>query len=180
MCGLCEARLKKCKRRGLGPAWSIVQSHGGLGKSWKCHFWECIPALSIVLSRGGLGSRRSNYLKCFPGRLATLYLSQKQNRHCHMTYRCVQKKGLSAHFLDPEKAEALYGQIGKVLNPDWGQRGRFSNIDGHELDNLITKWLEKDSIHTDSARRIQIWAPKNHLDGCLSKSRKPRKISGQT
>ena len=66
------------------------------------------------------------------------------------------KKHLSAHFLDPEKAEALYGQIGQVLNPDWGQRGRFRNIDGHELDNLIAKWLEKGNIHTNSARRIQI------------------------
>ena len=32
----------------------------------------------------------------------------------------------------------------KVLNPDWGQRGGFGNIDGHELDNLINaEWLEK-------------------------------------
>ena len=75
-------------------------------------------------------------------------------------YRCVQKKSLSAHFLDPEKADALCGQIEKVLNPDWGQRGGCWNIDGHELDNLIAKWLEKDSLHTNSARRIQIWAPK--------------------
>ena len=34
---------------------SIVLSHGGLGKSWKCHFWEFIPALSIVQSHVGLG-----------------------------------------------------------------------------------------------------------------------------
>ena len=40
---------------------------------------------------------------------------------------------------------------------------------------MIDKWLEKDSIHTNSARIIQIGAPKNHLDGHLSKSRTPRK-----
>ena len=89
-------------------------------------------------------------------------------------YRCVQKKSLLAHFLDARKADHLYWQFRKVLNPDWGQGGGFWNIDGHDIDNLIAKWLEKDSIHTNSARRIQIWAPKNHLDGCLSKSWKPR------
>ena len=90
-------------------------------------------------------------------------------------YRCLQKKSPSALFLDPEKTKVWVWEIRKVLNPDLGQRGRFWNIDGHELDNLIAKWLEKDSICTNSARRIQICAPKNHLDGCLSKSRKPRK-----
>ena len=61
---------------------------------------------------------------------ANVKLEQEVNMTRHDSTRptipvCVQKKRLSAHVQDPEKAEALYGRIGKVLNPDWGQRGRF-------------------------------------------------------
>ena len=46
-------------------------------------------------------------------------------------------------FSDPEKAEIVFWQVWKVLNPDMGQRGGLWNIDGHESDNVIAKWLEK-------------------------------------
>ena len=37
--------------------------------------------------------------------------------------------------------------IRKVLNPESGQRSGFENIDGHELDDTIYKWLGK-KVHS--------------------------------
>ena len=49
--------------------------------------------------------------------------------------------------------EIKYGQ--KVVNPEMGQKVRFGNEDGHEIDKVLIIWPENGSRHTNFFMRIE-------------------------
>ena len=78
-------------------------------------------------------------------------------------------------WLATERVRGVLAKIQKLHPPRLGEIVGFGKIICHNIDNCLAKWLENGSVHTNSVSRIQIGAQKNHLDGHLSRSMKPRK-----
>ena len=47
-------------------------------------------------------------------------------------------------------------EVGEILfNPEMGQKAKFGNEGGHEVDKVLAIWAENGSVHTNFFVRIQ-------------------------